>query len=142
MCRIRGFQSGNSAHICTSILRLCFVFKVKRKPVFGSAHCYQLGEVEDVNSEDCREGLMRQTSIAAGVLSQREAPRRRFSSAGACFCCFAELHATLEAVRQRHRQRLRLRRGSHVCQRHLRRGQQGRCEWTHQLCQVWEPVRA
>lgn len=36
-----------------------------------------------------------------------------------CLLDVAELHSTLEAVRQRHRQRPWLRSRSHVCQSHL-----------------------
>lgn len=39
-----------------------------------------------------------------------------------------ELHSTLEAVRQRHRQRTGLRSRGHVRQGHLCRGQQGHCK--------------
>lgn len=44
--------------------------------------------------------------------------------------CFnvAELHPTLEAVCQRHRQRPGLCSRGHVCQSHLYRGQQGHCK--------------
>lgn len=44
--------------------------------------------------------------------------------------CFdvAELHPALEAVCQRHRQRLGVCSRSHVCQSHLYRGQQGHCK--------------
>lgn len=87
---------------------------------------------------------MRQPSMAAAVLSRCEKVWGcAFLQQCVCVCgVFAELHAPLEAVCQRHRQRLRLRRGSHVCQGHLCWGQQGRGECTRtQLCQMCETMR-
>lgn len=87
---------------------------------------------------------MRRTraSLLVSFPTGRESQAALFFSRSLFLWCFAELHATLEGVCQRHRQCLRLRRRRHVCQRHLRWGQQGRCECPQQLCQMCETVHA